>query len=263
VTQAITHRACAPCWPCGWPAGVPVAPAARVEAPAARDGPCAPAGELDAAPLQAAANMTRRSVAPHGRRDSNGLALGYISLVDPRFEGGTLDHIHAARGCYPWNHGGSSFVSRSAITRPNSAREVTRSLPYKLARCVSTVRGLVPNSAATSRVERPSPASRATRASVGVRASADDRVKPRRACSAVARCAHTVAPRAAKTACARRSASSASRRLRAWRSISPRTSSTRGHRSGSILVAAARSRGVGSLTRPGRQKSELWLQGSN
>ena len=32
-------------------------------------------------------------------------------------------------------------------------------MPYKLARCVSTVRGLVPISAATSRVERPSPAS--------------------------------------------------------------------------------------------------------
>ncbi len=35
------------------------------------------------------------------------------------------------------------------------------------------------------------------------------------------------------------------------------------HRSSSILVAAARSRGVGNLTRPGRTRSELRLQGSN
>lgn len=47
------------------------------------------------------------------------------------------------------------------------------------------------------------------------------------ACSTRACFAQTVAPRSAKITYARRSASSASRRLRAWRSVSPRKSSTR------------------------------------
>ena len=106
-----------------------VAPAATIPvAPGAPVG--SPAGAL-AVPLpQAAATMISRNVAPHRTARLERDGIGCISLVDPQSEGGTIDLRDRLQTRYPWNPGGGSFVSRSAITRPNSAREVTPSLPY-------------------------------------------------------------------------------------------------------------------------------------
>jgi len=193
-----------PCWPCACPGRSRRRRSHRSILALRRRTP---------RPPRAAANTTRSIVATQRATRLERVGPWRVSLVGPHLEARSTISTPSTRGIRGIRRG--QFVSRSAMTRPNSAREVTPSLPYTLTRCVSTVRGLMP----TPWPRRASRDHRRPGARPGL-----GRVRTRRTTvSSPAEPARhgalgqAVAPRSTKISCARRSASSESRRLRECR----------------------------------------------